>query len=66
MSLQTVYEAANDATFQGRCPATPGLLDQLMAGGVISEAQRDGLRAMATVADVVTCPQVQAAMQGGN
>ena len=47
-------------------PATQGLLDQLMAGGVISQAQRDGLRAMATVADVVTWPQVQAAMQGGN
>ena len=47
-------------------PATQGLLDQLMAGGVISQAQRDGLRAMATVADVVTWPQVQAAMQEGN
>lgn len=44
--------------------ATQGLLDQLMAGGVITQAQRDGLRAMATVPDVVTWPEVKAASEG--
>ena len=45
-------------------PATQGLLDQLMAGEVITQAQRDGLRAMATVPDVVTWPEVKAATEG--
>lgn len=34
-------------------PATQGLIDALHAGGVLTQAQRDGLRAMATVADPV-------------
>lgn len=34
-------------------PATLGLLDQLMAGGVLTQTQRDGLRQMATVSDPV-------------
>lgn len=45
-------------------PATQGLLDQLTAGGVLNQAQRDGLRQMATVPDVVTHFEVSAAIGG--
>lgn len=44
-------------------PATQGLLDQLAAGGVITTAQRDGLRQMATVSDPLTIQQVKAALE---
>jgi hypothetical protein len=47
-------------------PATQGLLDQLTAGEVLTQTQRDGLRAMATAPDPVTWQQVQAAVQEGN
>ena len=43
-------------------PATQGLLDQLQVGGVITEAQRNGLRQMATVANPVTREQVTEAI----
>lgn len=46
-------------------PATQALLDQLTPG-VISQAQRDGLRAMATVNDPITHTQVGAALEGAN
>ena len=45
-------------------PATLGLLDQLMVGGVLTQTQRDGLRQMATVPDPLTIQQVKAAMEG--
>lgn len=45
-------------------PATQGLIDALTAGGVITAAERDGLRAMATVAVVVTGKQVSDALDG--
>jgi hypothetical protein len=43
-------------------PATLGLLDQLMAGGVLTQTQRDGLRQMATVPDPITTNQVSDAL----
>lgn len=43
-------------------PATQGLIDQLVAGGVLTEAQRDGLRAMATQPDPITTNQVSDAL----
>lgn len=45
-------------------PATVALIDQLTAGGVLTTAQRDGLRAMATVADPITGKQVADAIEG--
>ena len=45
-------------------PATQGLLDALTPA-VLTQAQRDGLRAMATVADPVTHTQVGEAIRGG-
>lgn len=45
-------------------PATQGLIAQLAAGGVISTEERDGLRAMATAADVITDAQVEDALKG--
>lgn len=45
-------------------PATQGLLDQLAAGGVITTAQRDGLRQMATVPDPIVREQVTEAIYG--
>lgn len=45
-------------------PATQGLITQLAAGGVISAEERDGLRAMATAADVITDAQVEDALKG--
>lgn len=45
-------------------PATLGLLDQLMAGGVLTQTQRDGLRQMATVPDPIVREQVTEAIYG--
>lgn len=45
-------------------PATLGLIDALMAGGVITQAERDGLRAMATVPDPLTDAQIEQAIGG--
>lgn len=42
--------------------ATQAMLAQLAAGGVISAEERDGLRAMATVADPITTNQVSDAL----
>jgi hypothetical protein len=41
---------------------TQGLLDQLAAGGVITQTERDGLRAMATVDDPVSEMSVRSAL----
>jgi hypothetical protein len=46
-------------------PATLGLIDALQAGGVITAEERNGLRAMATVADPITHTQVGEAIRGG-
>ncbi len=43
---------------------TQGLLDGLEAGGVITAAERNGLRTMATKADPITSEQVSAALNG--
>lgn len=45
-------------------PATLGLIDALMAGGVITQAERDGLRAMATVPDPIAREAVTEAVYG--
>jgi hypothetical protein len=45
-------------------PATLGLLDQLMVGGVLTQTQRDGLRQMATVPDPIVREQVTEAIYG--
>lgn len=45
-------------------PATRGLLDQLVAGGVITGAERDGLVAMATRPDPLHHTAVSTALQG--
>ena len=45
-------------------PATLGLIDALMAGGAITQTERDGLRAMATVADPIAREQVTEAIYG--
>lgn len=45
-------------------PATLGLIDALMAGGVITQAERDGLRAMATVSDPIAREAVTEAIYG--
>lgn len=45
-------------------PTTRGLLAQLTAGGVLTEGERAGLQAMATVADPITHTQVGAALAG--
>lgn len=45
-------------------PATQALLGQLKAVGVITQVELDGLRAMATVPDVVTDAQVESAIGG--
>lgn len=44
-------------------PATQGLIAQLASGKVITDEERDGLRAMATVADPVTDAQVEEALK---
>lgn len=45
-------------------PATQGLIDMLLADGVITKAERDGLRFMATAPEVITDAQVEQALQG--
>jgi len=46
-------------------PATRGILAQLAAGNVITETERAGLEAMATVADPISHTQVGDAIRGG-
>jgi hypothetical protein len=45
-------------------PATLGMLDALAGGGVITTAERDGLKTIATVPDPVTHTEVGAALMG--